>query len=113
MPVNSVNFSANLKKILNLLDDDPDQEDVDIVMEKLSPLITAANIAVDECDFGNSIELGIDLFCHGAPALHSTLLRLLVNGYTMINRPQFIAIVKVSFGIVGFKIDSEFLNFDF
>lgn len=51
--------------------------------------------AVDECDFGNSIELGIDLFCYGAKRLHTVLLQLLVNGYTMVGRPQFIAIIKV------------------
>lgn len=49
---------------------------------------------MDECDFGNSIELGIDLFCFGAPELHNVLLQLLVNGYTMVNKPQFIAIFK-------------------
>lgn len=63
---------------------------------KYSILISTTILAVDECDFGNSIELGIDLFCYGAPQLHATLLRLLVNGYTMIDRPQFIAIIKVS-----------------
>lgn len=65
-------------------------------------------LAVDECDFGNSIELGIDLFCYGAPELHSTLLRLLVNGYTMIDRPQFIAIIKVSIFLICF-IQFEFI----
>ncbi|KAJ6648596.1 Histone PARylation factor 1-like [Pseudolycoriella hygida] len=89
-----IETDANLKKILSLLDDNPDKNDVNLVMEKLAGLITAANIAVDECDFGNSIELGIDLFCYGAPELHSTLLRLLVNGYNMIDRPQFTAIIK-------------------
>ncbi|KAG4072512.1 hypothetical protein HA402_004601 [Bradysia odoriphaga] len=89
-----IETDANIKKILSLLDDDPDKNTVQMVMEKLAPLVTAANIAVDESDFGNSIELGIDLFCYGAPQLHSTLLRLLVNGYTMIDRPQFIAIIK-------------------
>lgn len=50
--------------------------------------------AVDESDFGTSIELGIDFFCFGAPELHSTVIQLLVNGYSMVNKPQFIAILK-------------------
>lgn len=50
--------------------------------------------ACDEGDFGNAIELGTDLFCFGAPELHSTALRLLATGYAMINKPQFIAILK-------------------
>lgn len=53
-------------------------------------------LAVDEGDFGNSIELGIDLFCSGSKELHNVLLQLLVNGYSMVNKPQFIAIIKVS-----------------
>lgn len=52
-------------------------------------------IAVDECDFGNSIELGINFFCHGSKHLHAVLLRLLVNGYSMVKKPQFVAIMKV------------------
>lgn len=51
---------------------------------------------MDEGDFGNSLELGIDFFCSGATELHVSLLQLLVNGYSMINKPQFIAIIKVS-----------------
>lgn len=51
-------------------------------------------LACDEGDFGNAIELGTDLFCFGAPELHSTALRLLATGYSMINKPQFIAILK-------------------
>lgn len=53
-------------------------------------------LAVDESDFGNSIELGIAFFCSGVTRLHAALLQLLVNGYSMINKPQFIAIIKVS-----------------
>lgn len=66
-------------------------------MEKLQPLITAANIAVDECDFGNSIELGINLFCSGSPRLHAIAMQLLATGYSMVHRPQLIAILKVMF----------------
>lgn len=72
-------FVANLKNILNLLNDDEiGKSTISEVMDKLQPLITAANIgnfvkykrneklfkkfffflAVDECDFGNSIESG-------------------------------------------------------
>lgn len=115
--------SAALKKIiapLNVLDecDDESQLVVAKVLENLQPLITAANIgksvllipknsfkfkavflAVDECDFGNSIELGTALFCSGSRRLHAIALQLLVTGYSMFNRPQFIAIVKVSFFI--------------
>lgn len=93
-----------------------DRELIGAAMDKLQPLITAAdigrfnarnhrntahfnqfiliNLACDESDFGNSIELGIDLFSFGAPELHDISLQLLVNGYSMVNKPQFIAIIK-------------------
>lgn len=51
-------------------------------------------VACDESDFGTAIELGTDLFCYGAPELHSDALQLLATGYKFVNKPQFIAIVK-------------------
>lgn len=51
-------------------------------------------LACDESDFGSVIELGMDLFCFGAPELHTSALQLLVIGYKMVNKPQFIAIIK-------------------
>lgn len=50
--------------------------------------------ACDEGDFGSAIELGIDLFCFGAPELHADALQLLVTGYKLVEKPQFIAIAK-------------------
>lgn len=93
-----INVAADLKKILSRLDDPEDggsEAVLELVMEKLQPLITAANIAVDESDFGNSIELGIDLFCSGSPRLHAIAMQLLATGYSMVHRPQLIAILKV------------------
>lgn len=51
-------------------------------------------IACDECDFGNAIELGLDLFCFGAPELHPAAQRLLETGYAMVGKPQFGIILK-------------------
>lgn len=109
-------FTANLKKILGkIVDANGDADLITAAMDKLQPLITAANIgehyiwalfwhfilmnfhfglACDESDFGSAIELGMDLFCCGAPELHAEALQLLVNGYKLIHKPQFIAIVK-------------------
>lgn len=80
---------AVLRKMLQNLDISPDS-----VIENLQPMITSANIAVDEGDFGASLELGIDLFCHGKTNLHPIVLQLLINGYMMVKRPQYIAIIK-------------------
>ncbi|XP_013119597.2 histone PARylation factor 1-like [Stomoxys calcitrans] len=91
---------AELKKILDLFKaggssaDDPNDDVKNAVMEKLQPIATAASIAVDECDFGTALELGIDLFCSGYTQLHKLLSTLLVQAYSLLHRPQFIAILK-------------------
>lgn len=91
---------AELKKILKLFEtagsseDDKDDPVKAAVMEKLQPVATAASIAVDECDFGTALELGIDLFCSGHPQLHMLVSSLLVQAYSLLHRPQFIAIAK-------------------
>lgn len=93
-----IDCADDLKKILHRIDKPEEggsEAVLALVMEKLQPLITAANIAVDECDFGNSIELGLDLFCSGATRLHAIAMQLLATGYSMVHRPQLIAIVKV------------------
>ncbi|XP_039490616.1 histone PARylation factor 1-like [Drosophila santomea] len=87
---------SELKKMLAVLE----RKDVDngaakqAVLEKLQPVANAANIAVDEMDFGSALELGIDMFCSGHKELHMLASSLLVPAYSMLSRPQFIAIAK-------------------
>ncbi|XP_017465763.1 PREDICTED: UPF0609 protein CG1218 [Rhagoletis zephyria] len=92
---------GELKKILDFFvkagasDDSGDNEEVKAaVLQKLQPVATAANIAMDECDFGTALELGIDLFCSGRQELNSLVQSLLVPAYSLLSRPQFIAISK-------------------
>ncbi|KAH8414136.1 hypothetical protein KR222_008802 [Zaprionus bogoriensis] len=89
---------AELKKILSLFDrkdlNDGSDSAKQAVLEKLQPVTNAANIAVDECDFGTALELGIDLFCSGHKELHLLASSLLVPAYSLLSRPQFIAIAK-------------------
>ncbi|XP_061397999.1 histone PARylation factor 1-like [Musca vetustissima] len=95
-----IESDAELKRILKLFDsagsnaDDKNDEVKAAVMEKLQPIATAASIAVDECDFGTALELGIDLFCSGYTQLHMLISSLLVQAYSLLQRPQFIAISK-------------------
>lgn len=91
-----IESDAKLKKILSKFDDIPkdDKTQFDNAVASLQPFITAAYIAVDEMDFGTALELGIDLFCHGTSNLHDVLRPLLITGYTMSQRPQYIAIMK-------------------
>ncbi|XP_075145505.1 histone PARylation factor 1 [Haematobia irritans] len=95
-----IESDAELKKILKLFETagssatDPNDTVKNAVMEKLQPIVTAASIAVDECDFGTALELGIDLFCSGHTQLHMLISSLLVQAYSLLHRPQFIAISK-------------------
>ncbi|XP_063708059.1 histone PARylation factor 1-like [Culicoides brevitarsis] len=87
---------ANLKKMLENFKtiDKEDKESFNLAMDALQPCITAAYIAVDESDFATSLELGIDLFCFGLEILQEVAKPLLIAGYTMLQRPQYIAIAK-------------------
>ncbi|KAH8312375.1 hypothetical protein KR044_010456 [Drosophila immigrans] len=89
---------AELKKILALFERKDLSEDSEnakkAVLEKLQPVANAANIAVDECDFGTALELGLDLFSSGHKELHMLISSLLVPAYSLLSRPQFIAIAK-------------------
>jgi hypothetical protein len=67
----------------------------DAHLEKLQPIITAANIANDECDFGTSLELGLDLFCFGGEVFHRTALNLLKTAYNLLQRNEFALIAEV------------------
>ncbi|XP_055922153.1 histone PARylation factor 1-like [Eupeodes corollae] len=82
---------ANIKKILSALDQPGEfskEEAKDIVMEKLQPIITASVIALDECDFGKNLELGIDLFFSGHKNLHEIVQNLLNPAYKLLERKQ-------------------------
>lgn len=102
---------AELKKILQLLEKNkknntkPQHDDENIkenkspvipsiVLEKLQPVITAATIAMDECDFGTSLELGLDLFSSGYPELNGIIERILIQSYAVLGRKEFSTILK-------------------
>lgn len=89
-----IETEANLKKICKLIMDSSDQRERDALWDNLQPLITAANIANDECDFGNGLELGIDLFCLGSPVFHDTIEHLLTTSYSLLRRSEFGEIIK-------------------
>jgi hypothetical protein len=65
----------------------------------LQPVVTAANIANDECDFGTSLELGLDLFSFGGEVFHRTALNLLKTAYNLLQRNEFALIIEVCFNL--------------
>ncbi|TMW67030.1 hypothetical protein Poli38472_012146 [Pythium oligandrum] len=61
--------------------------------KKAGDLITRATIANDECDFGTSLLLGLDLFTAG-PALEKEALKLLRVAYALLGRKAFATVAS-------------------
>ena len=89
-------FPANLRKLLQHIVESKTEEERDAFLGKLQPIVTGANIANDECDFGTSLELGLDLFSFGGAVLHRTALNLLKTSYCLLHREEFAQIAEVS-----------------
>uniref|UniRef100_A0AAG5D0P7 PBZ-type domain-containing protein n=1 Tax=Anopheles atroparvus TaxID=41427 RepID=A0AAG5D0P7_ANOAO len=88
---------ANLRKMLSKfksIDYYKEKSKFQEAMRDLQAVITASNLAVDECDFGTALELALDLFCYGEKNLHEVMKPLFFTGYSMLKRPQYIAIIK-------------------
>ncbi|KAG8255728.1 hypothetical protein J6590_085796 [Homalodisca vitripennis] len=87
--------NSMIKKMLKGLVDSKSEEERAKYWEQLQPVITFANIANDECDFGTSLELGQDLFTYGSPLLHRSAKQLLTTAYTLLGRNEFATIIEV------------------
>ncbi|XP_059482614.1 histone PARylation factor 1 [Neocloeon triangulifer] len=85
---------VNLRKVLDKIANAETEERRDKEMEALDSLITYANIANDECDFGGPLELGINLFCDGHEIFHPQVEGILISTYHLLNRSQFADILK-------------------
>ena len=53
-----------------------------------------ANIANDECDFGASLQLGLDMLNHAGRFARQAA-SVLVNAYTLLDRPAFATIARL------------------
>lgn len=60
----------------------------------LLPVLTAATIANDECDFGTGLEFGINLFCYGSDCLNEVALNVLKVTYALLRRHPFAQIAE-------------------
>lgn len=63
----------------------------------LQPIITAASIANDECDFGTGLEFGINLFCYGSDCLIQVALNVVKITYALLKRHAFAKIAEAHF----------------
>ncbi|KAI9918755.1 hypothetical protein PsorP6_011529 [Peronosclerospora sorghi] len=64
-----------------------------VARNRLSELVTRATIASDECDFGTSLLLGLDVFTAGS-CLEKEALQLLRVAYMLLRRADFYKIVS-------------------
>ncbi|KAK9506514.1 hypothetical protein O3M35_008437 [Rhynocoris fuscipes] len=82
-----------LIKILKKITSAENERERDAAWSELQQVITAANIANDECDFGTSLELGLDMFAFGDELLHNSLERIMCTAYKLLNRNKFAEIL--------------------
>lgn len=87
-------FIADLKKMFKKIADSKTEAERDKNYEPLQELITLVQFANDECDYGEGLELGMDLFCYGGEVFHSTILQLLPLAYMLLNRNEFGTILE-------------------
>jgi len=80
--------------MLKLIAESKTAEERDRNFDALTELITLVQFANDECDYGEGLELGIDLFCYGSTELHSAILNLLPLAYQMLGRGEFADIIR-------------------
>ncbi|XP_075972163.1 histone PARylation factor 1 [Anticarsia gemmatalis] len=85
---------ANLKKIFTNLQNAKSQVEKDKILSDMQVVVTNASIALDECDFGTGLELGIDLFCSGLKELEGIALNNLTTAYGVLMRQPFAQIAK-------------------
>ncbi len=81
-----------LRKLLAKLEKAPAGANPELEAE-LDELINWANIANDECDFGASLQLGLDLLNHGRRFARQAA-SVLANAYTLLDRPAFATIAR-------------------
>jgi hypothetical protein len=61
--------------------------------DDLQHVITCIQFANDECDYGEGLEFGLNLFLYGSSKLHSRILNLLPLAYRLLHRDLFATIL--------------------
>ncbi|XP_065200635.1 histone PARylation factor 1 isoform X2 [Planococcus citri] len=84
----------NLKKLLKKIEDSTTAEERTAHLNSLHTVVNWANIAMDECDFGTNLELGLDLFSYGTDHFNSIIRSSLRNAYNFLGRREFATIIE-------------------
>lgn len=85
-----------MKKLLKKIESAKTNEERTAHLNSLHTIVNWANIAMDECDFGTNLELGLSLFSYGTDHFNSIIRSSLRNAYTFLNRHAFATIIEVS-----------------
>ncbi|XP_055958976.1 histone PARylation factor 1 [Patella vulgata] len=85
---------ADLRKMLRKIAESKTDKERDKNFEPLQELITYIQFANDECDYGEGLELGLDLFTHGGSVFHTTILSLLPLAYQLLRRDEYSKIIE-------------------
>ncbi|ESP02117.1 hypothetical protein LOTGIDRAFT_111475, partial [Lottia gigantea] len=85
---------GDLKKMLKRIVESRTENERHLKFEPLQELITYVQFANDECDYGEGLELGLDLFTYGGEVFHSTILTLLPLAYQLLGRSQNAQVIE-------------------
>ncbi|XP_060531382.1 histone PARylation factor 1 isoform X2 [Cylas formicarius] len=85
--------NMELHKLLNNIQNAlPEQKNK--YLSDLQGVITNANIATDECDFGTGIHLALSILAHGVDCLDRSIMLLLATNYRLLKREVFAKIAE-------------------
>lgn len=82
---------------MSRIDEAKDENERIANLTHLEEVERLATIAADECDFGTCLELGHDLFSSGSTHVQNTALRMFSTAYTLLNRLEFLNIIKAHY----------------
>ena len=66
-----------------------DEKERDTNTDPLMELIMLIQFANDECDYGEGLELGMDLFSYGGECFHGHIKNLMPLAYQLLGRHQY------------------------
>ncbi|CAC5425683.1 Putative histone PARylation factor 1-like,Histone PARylation factor 1 [Mytilus coruscus] len=86
--------TGDLKKMMKKVAESKTDKERDENMDPIQELITLVQFANDECDYGEGLELGMDLFCYGDKVFRSMMEHLLPLAYQLLGRIEYEQIIK-------------------
>ena len=81
--------TGSLKKIFKGIADAKTDVERDAASDPLMEIVMLVQFANDECDYGEGLELGLDMFTYGGEHLHGHIAHLLPLAYQLLNRHAF------------------------